>query len=203
MSDGVVANDEIDFKSLLLLLKAPNKKSVDEIFVAVHQYRNDAAVLPPELLTKIAEALGASPEDTEAMALSIRNLIKKALYDLLVQEQLAEIFPQGFHGAMAQLINTIVTHRLPAWRREAITSHIFLSRLISINWRIDIKSASNHISQMAVPTVLVELKVQQPPTNTSQDEASLVKTILFELDSVTLQTMLDGLGKIKDQLAAI
>jgi len=126
-------------------------------------------------------------------------------------------------------------------------------------WYLDIKSASNHISQMAVPTVLVELKVQQPPSNTNQDDASLVsppasftflfhscspiqtrsqtpltppshrhdsslslsisihthptthfthqsikvKTILFELDSVTLQTMLDGLGKIRDQLAAI
>jgi len=69
MSEGEgLAKDEIDFQSLLLLLKAPNKKSVDEIFVAVHQYRNEPSVLPPELLTKISEALGASTDDTEAVS---------------------------------------------------------------------------------------------------------------------------------------
>jgi hypothetical protein len=92
------------------------------------------------------------------------------------------------------------------------------------DWRVDMKTSSNHLSRMAVPTVIVEMKVRwlqergagRPARGArAEDRAQLQETaarvdrmpgtrdVQFELDKETLATMLDGLGKIRDQLAGL
>lgn len=54
---------------------------------------------------------------------------------------------------------------------------------------------------MSIPSVLVELQVEQTPTRL--DLPPQVDTIPFELSPSALETMLDGLGRIRDQLGAM
>jgi hypothetical protein len=54
---------------------------------------------------------------------------------------------------------------------------------------------------MAVPSVLVDLKVQDQPTSTGQMPSA--RHVEFELSKEALQTMLDGLGRIRDQLGSV
>jgi COMM domain containing 9 len=83
---------------------------------------------------------------------------------------------------------------LRQWKEVLTTAQISLPRLQSFDWRVDVKTASEQISRMAVPTVLVELQVQ---------EGTSGRKVQFELTQEALQAMLDGLGKIRDQLNAV
>jgi COMM domain containing 9 len=63
------------------------------------------------------------------------------------------------------------------------------------------KTSSNYLSRMQVPTVMVQMEVQQNPTKAGVMPG--VQDVQFELSKETLATMLDGLGKIRDQLASM
>lgn len=86
------------------------------------------------------------------------------------------------------------------------------------------KGASDQMSQMSVPTVLVELKVRYVDINrhihtqtahSTPDSIALTasqlaggaapaaNTVQFELSNETLRAVLEGLGKIRDQLNAV
>ncbi len=54
---------------------------------------------------------------------------------------------------------------------------------------------------MNVPSVLLELAVERQPTRT--DEVPGTEKVAMELSRETLETLLDGLGKIRDQLSAM
>lgn len=40
---------------------------------------------------------------------------------------------------------------------------VSLPRLVDLDWRVDIKTSSDSISRMAVPTCLLQMKVRPPP----------------------------------------
>jgi len=81
-----------------------------------------------------------------------------------------------------------------------------LPRFEGIDWRVDVRSASDTVSRMSVPTVLVQMRVQNsyngevPP---AEGQAVAQRLVTFELNKETLATMLDGLVFVRDQLAAI
>lgn len=85
------------------------------------------------------------------------------------------------------------------------SSSCSLPRMVDMDWRIDIKSSSNLVNTMNVPTVLFKLEVEdqnKKVTQEDQDEKK-TKTIIFELNKETINTMLDGLEFVKNQLDSI
>ena len=76
-----------------------------------------------------------------------------------------------------------------------------LPRFVGSDWRVDVKTESDKVSRMAVPSVLVDLKVQDQPSST--ERVPCTRHVEFELSKEALQTMLDGLGRIRDQLGAV
>ena len=93
--------------------------------------------------------------------------------------------------------------------------HYRLYRYIDIDWNIRIKKSSNEIKAMHVPTAIIELQIEDNnnntiptsliynPTTTTTNSNSIIniKKVDFELSKEALGTMLDGLGKIRDQLS--
>ena len=84
------------------------------------------------------------------------------------------------------------------------------------------KTASDSVAGMAAPTCLVQMKVSRypciakinpsllpPPISQVQDmptqaqQMPAVRSINVEFSRETLETMLDGLGKIRDQLSSV
>jgi len=193
----------IDFESLLLLLSCKNKLVVNGLVKETFNLRKEKEI-PSQLVTDTAEALNTSEDKANLLLVSLQELVKTCVYNNCTGPQISEIFPENFHKNLKSLISQIIENNLPNWRKEIIQGNQqqFLPKLEDVKWRVDIKSGSNYISHMAVPTVLVEVKVKNVPKNVnSLDESSRI--VSFELDSGTLQTMLDGLGKIRDQLQMV
>uniref|UniRef100_A0A8C5JZG7 COMM domain-containing protein n=1 Tax=Jaculus jaculus TaxID=51337 RepID=A0A8C5JZG7_JACJA len=111
------------------------------------------------------------------------------------------LFPENFHQNLKNLLTKIILEHLTAWRTEAQASQISLPRLVDLNWRVDIKTSSDSISSMAVPTCLLQMKIQEDPSLCG-DKPS-ISAVTVELSKETLDTMLDGLGCIRDQLSAV
>lgn len=76
-----------------------------------------------------------------------------------------------------------------------------LPRLVDIDWRVDVKQASNAVARMSAPTTLVSLVVQENATK--EGVVPPTRNVDFEFDPASLAVMLEGLAKIRDQLAGI
>lgn len=78
---------------------------------------------------------------------------------------------------------------------------VSLPKLVEAKWRIDIKTSSNVVSRLGSSNVILQIKSQQTPQK--KGEMGKIENIDFELNKETLETMLKGLSKIRDQLASI
>ena len=76
-----------------------------------------------------------------------------------------------------------------------------MPKLESFDWRVDIKSSADAIARMAQPSAIVDMKVREAAT--SSEQLAGVRSVRFELNRETLDTMLDGLTKIRDQMASV
>ncbi|EAL61691.1 hypothetical protein DDB_G0291414 [Dictyostelium discoideum AX4] len=84
------------------------------------------------------------------------------------------------------------------------TNTCSLPRMVSLDWRMDIKTSSDVMSRMNVPSVLFKLEVEDKDNKViDQDEEQKTKTVIFELNKETVNTMLDSLEFVKNQLDSI
>lgn len=124
-----------------------------------------------------------------------------AFRDLSSAEAVLALFPASFHQNLKNLLAKIILENISAWRAEAQADLISLPRLVDLDWRVDIKTASDSISRMAVPTCLLQMKIKEDPSLCGDSPS--VSAVTMELSKETLDTMLDGLGRIRDQLSAV
>jgi len=183
-------------KSLALLLKAPEKAVVNELFVYSFENRNSNDVETHG--EEVARQLKVSEPEGEAVFVALKGLINECIYENYNAEEISKLFSSQFHKALNQLICRVISHHLPNWRKVVKGSQISLPTLEEFDWRVDIKSASDLIGQISVPTVLVAMKV-----NDSMNEKQPNEIVNFELSKESLSAMLEGLGKIRDQLNSV
>ncbi|CAJ1061416.1 COMM domain-containing protein 9 [Xyrichtys novacula] len=81
---------------------------------------------------------------------------------------------------------------------EAVSDQISLPQLKELDWRVDMVTGSDSVSRMSVPTCLVQLKIEDPSVS-----GDSVSTVTVELSRESLDTILDGLGRIRDQLSVV
>lgn len=151
--------------------------------------------------------------------------MSEALFEDLSAADVARLFPATFNQNLRELIAAIVGEALPRWRRTveamqvravapvpcatlaastyqcALRAQISLPKLEDFDWRVDVKASADAMMRMNVPTVLVQLKLRDMPTRVGDMPGST--SVTFELTRETLDTMLDGLSKIRDQLASV
>jgi hypothetical protein len=72
-----------------------------------------------------------------------------------------------------------------------------LPRLRGLAWSVGVTAGSSHLSKMAVPTCSVRLELDDA------GRPGELRAAEFELSRERLQVMIDGLTKIRDQLAGI
>ncbi|KAG7473844.1 hypothetical protein MATL_G00100110 [Megalops atlanticus] len=189
---------EEHFTSLQLLLKAPSKD-------AVRQFCQDSfpsgAPESLRLAESVAGTLCVSASEAQQLLRALHTLSHHVLfYSLSAPEQILALFPHSFHASLKNLITKILLEQSPTWRSEALTNQVSLPQLVEMDWRVDIKTASDSMSRMAVPTCLVNMKVQDP---LALGDGDSVSSVTVELSRETLDTMLDGLGRIRDQLSVV
>lgn len=184
-----------DADGLLSLLKAKKPEDVDRVLGDAFRFRREA--LSARRREAWAASLGGlSAEEVDALAASAAGLVRRALYS-----GADDALPNGFHADLGGLLTKILAARLPEWRQAAALGRVCPPKMVDFDWRVDMKTASNHMSRMAVPTAIVEVKLQQPPTQAGVMPDT--RDVQFELSKESLATMLDGLGKIRDQLGSM
>ncbi|KAI1904030.1 hypothetical protein AGOR_G00001490 [Albula goreensis] len=189
---------EEHFASLQLLLKAPSKDAVRQL---CEDSFPSGAPDSQRLAESAAGTLSVSAVEAQQLLRALHTLSHHILFHgLTAPEQILALFPDTFHSSLKNLITKILLEHSPTWRNEALASQISLPQLVDMDWRVDMKTASDSVSRMAVPTCLMHMKVQDPLASGCGDPVS---TVTVELSRETLDTMLDGLGRIRDQLSVV
>ncbi|XP_047200879.1 COMM domain-containing protein 9-like [Girardinichthys multiradiatus] len=184
-----------DFTNLQLLLKAPSKDAVRD--VCVQSYR-----APSRRLAESTAATFSVPAVEAAQLIqSLHTLSQHILfYNLTSPEQILAVFPESFHSNLKNLITKILLENSSAWRTEALSHQVSLPQLKELDWRVDLVTGSDSVSRMALPTCLVQLKMEDPCPSAGGESIS---TVTVELSRESLDTILDGLGRIRDQLSVV
>jgi len=173
------------------LLSAKNQTTIQTHFADVFSARLEP--ISEKMRLKTAADFNLKPDEAGQLIEATRYVIAQALFHSRPPQ---ELFPEAFHAKLRDLIAQIVTANMKAWRESTLSTQVSLPRLESMDWRVDIKGASDQASRMNVPTVLVELKLASSSSGPAQ-------AVQFELSNETLRAVLDGLGKIRDQLNAV
>ena len=119
-------------------------------------------------------------------------------------EDLATLYEeagQDVNPKLKSMIGSIITNRLGVFREAAISNRVSLPKYVDMNWAINMKKSSSKIPAMNIPTVLLELQVQSQATKV--EEIPPLEKINLELSKPAVETLLDGLGKIRDQLSSL
>ncbi|XP_033973346.1 COMM domain-containing protein 9 [Trematomus bernacchii] len=178
------------FDSLQLLLKAPSKDAVRDVCVQSHRGGGR------RLTETTAETLSISTVQAEQLVHSLHVLSHHVLFlGLSSPEQILSLFPDSFHSSLKNLITKILLENSPTWRSEALSDQISLPQLKDLDWTVSMVTGSDSLSRMSVPTCLVQLQMEDP--------CQAVSTTTVELSRASLDTMLDGLGRIRDQLSVV
>uniref|UniRef100_H3CAG5 COMM domain containing 9 n=1 Tax=Tetraodon nigroviridis TaxID=99883 RepID=H3CAG5_TETNG len=183
------------FNNLQLLLKAPSKDAVRDVCVQSHGR-------PSRLLAETtAASLSISAAQAAQLVQSLHVLSNHIIFhNLSTPEQILNLFPDSFHPSLKNLITKILLENCPTWRTEALNnqSAVSLPKLKELDWRVDMVTGSDSVSRLSVPTCLVQLKMDDPSAG-----GGSVSAVTVELSRESLDTMLDGLGRIRDQLSVV
>ncbi|XP_047631932.1 COMM domain-containing protein 9 isoform X1 [Phacochoerus africanus] len=195
-----------NFAALQSLLKASSKDVVRQL---CQESFSSSALGSKKLLDITCSSLSVTQEEAEQafpsllqLLQALHRLTRVAVFrDLSSAEAILALFPENFHQNLKNLLTKIILEHVSTWRAEAQANQISLPRLVDLDWRVDIKTSSDSISRLAVPTCLLQMKIQEDPSLCG-DKPS-VSAVTVELSKETLDTMLDGLGRIRDQLSAV
>jgi len=200
------------YEGLSLLLRAPSKELVVSFFDGCFRHRssmrreNALSVW----LGKVANEWGfETVDEASLMRSSTTLLIRDALYvcaDLKSADSCAAYVAEthqkfGLKPALVKLIAKILAQRLPVWRVASMKQCVSLPKFVDAEWRVDVKSASEEVARMYVPTVLIKLKYEEQATRVG--EMAGVKSVDFEMSRESLHSLLQGLGRIKEQLDSV
>ncbi|XP_032895131.1 COMM domain-containing protein 9 [Amblyraja radiata] len=184
---------------LQLLLKAPSKDVVRHL---CRECFSSAAPNSTLLVDNAVTNLSITSEEAQQLICSLHCFTRQVVFQGLTSaEEIFPLFPDNFHQNLKNLLTKIILENVASWRSEALANQISLPRLIDMDWRVDIKTSSDTINRMAVPTCLLQMKIQDDAT-ICQDKPT-ISTVSLELSKEKLDTMLDGLGRIRDQLSAV
>ena len=135
----------------------------------------------------------------ETVAL-IQDVMVKCGADVTT-EAVKDMCRESLDPRIKSLVAKIIVRQSSVWRATMANQRISWPRLLDMDWRVDMKTASDSVSRMSVPTVVLGLTVEEQPDRT--DVMPKANTINFELSREELQTMLAGMKKIADQLGAL
>uniref|UniRef100_A0A0B7ANP7 COMM domain-containing protein n=1 Tax=Arion vulgaris TaxID=1028688 RepID=A0A0B7ANP7_9EUPU len=192
-----------DYSRLEVLLKLSSKQQMIDLCQQAFLYRKRGpAHLPDVTVQATSQILALTAIETRQVIHILSDLLCTAVFQGSKDAQaIFSLFPNGFHKNLRDLLTKIIIDNMTTWSSEAIHTQVSLPKMLDFDWRVDIKTSSDSIARMAVPTCILDLEIQKNPTHVNKSHE--IENVNVELSKETLDTMLDGLGKIRDQLASV
>ncbi|XP_067655740.1 COMM domain-containing protein 9-like [Haliotis asinina] len=191
------------FGDLELLLKASAKDQVvkicEEAFLLRHK---SPRCVPDNVVNSTAEKLGVDKSSSRSLLVSLGHVISSAVFlGSSDPKTIITIFPDNFHKNLRDLLTKIFMDHMAGWKTQAAGGLVSLPKMVDFDWRVDVKTSSDTVARMSVPTCILNMQVQD--TATDVGIVPDVSSVNVELSKETLDTMLDGLSKIRDQLSSV
>ncbi|KAG8534960.1 hypothetical protein GDO81_029827, partial [Engystomops pustulosus] len=112
------------------------------------------------LIDNVSSHLSVTAEEASQVIHAVHSLSRHVVHrGLTSAEQILSVFPDDFHQNLKNLLTKILLDNVSAWRSEAQNTSISLPRLVDMDWLVDIKTSSDSVTKMAVPTCLLNMKV--------------------------------------------
>ncbi|KAL0249043.1 hypothetical protein GEMRC1_004277 [Eukaryota sp. GEM-RC1] len=177
---------------LLLLLESTSKHVITEcISLSMNSSLTDDASCE----TDISSLLSITDDQSHELRVSIIQLVKQCVdKNLTTRDDISKVFSDGFHPQLRGLLSKQLSKLLPDFKSRA-NIPVFLPRLLNLSSNVVLSCASSESVQMTAPSAHVSLQLKN--TEGKIDDVS------FEMNKDSLSIMLDGLSKIKDQLAGM
>jgi len=192
---------DCNFEDLALLLKASSRDVVGRLCDAAFLHRH-VITLPDDVISTASQDLSSDQEQAKKCMTSLCGLVVQVVFQGSTEAtSLIGLFPTDFHKNLRDLLVKILTEKIPNWKSQANCSLSSLPRLVDFDWNIDVKAASAGVARTSVPTCHLKLQVEDRAQSTEETKAPQVFNV--ELPKETLDTVLDGLGRIRDQLSAV
>eukprot|EP00472_Partenskyella_glossopodia_P005284 CAMPEP_0197518128 /NCGR_PEP_ID=MMETSP1318-20131121/3257_1 /TAXON_ID=552666 /ORGANISM="Partenskyella glossopodia, Strain RCC365" /LENGTH=158 /DNA_ID=CAMNT_0043068225 /DNA_START=38 /DNA_END=514 /DNA_ORIENTATION=+ len=147
------------------------------------------------------EELGIDGGSVREIVEALEEVITGTLYGDLDRNGTVKLLPKKASKELKILLANSIADFLPSWRESCVNNIVSPPKLLDFDWRVDIASSSNVLSRMLVPSVLVEMTLQDEATH--HREMAGTRNVQFELSKEALGTLVKSLGKIRDQLANI
>lgn len=185
--------------ALNLLLSASSRTAVEKCLHLTFVSLNEPS--PQTLAQALTDIL--SIQDINAalqLASALTECIEVALGAGSI-EPLGPFFAEraaNLDSQLRTLLGKIIQMNLTAWSSASSALRVSLPRLMGHSWAVHQQSSSSAVSNMQVPTVLVRIKVQDQPSQIGKMPE--VRNEDLELSREALETMLEGFGRIRDQL---
>lgn len=166
---------EIDFSSLLLLLKGTSKNQVKTLIRLASQ-----TPPIPRILLDIQNDMELSDADFDGLLNAITNATIVYLKESRVP------YPADFHDKLKELINSLLFELETELRKNS--KQPSLPKLTSFDWRIDIRTASSGLEKTPrIPRASLELNIEG-------------RREVIELTKSRVEIMLGMLGQVKEKL---
>lgn len=195
--------------------------------MVAYPYLNNISCASQIDMDGIAATFGCTTDNAVQMIEAAREVVQACLYRAPVgaaAADLARLTPERLDSRLRTLLGEVgrdahapqptaadsrlqrtaaqvLAKLLPAWRAASVDSRVALPRLVDFDWRVDVKTASDAVTRMAVPTLLVDLKVEEQATKVGVMPDT--RTVNLEMSREALGTMLAGLQRIRDTLSQI
>lgn len=86
------------------------------------------------------------------------------------------------------------------WREAAIEGRVGPPKLVASTWDVHVVEGSSEVARFATPACIVGLTIQDPPADVKTLPAE--RTVNVELNHASLTALVDGMRRVRDQLAA-
>lgn len=192
----------LDISPLGDLINAKNRQAVDTFLCACAREATLGDSQPTNTrVAEIAALFELSDQKARAMQGAGVAMIREAMYPSASREQVEALFPADFNEKLRSLILLVYEHRAEQWREESLRDGGIsaLPLLHGSTCQVYRKPSTKGTA----PTVLVGLQLDQTGGHQLPAASDSSGNLHIELSSEQLDAMLQGLAKIKSQLASV
>jgi hypothetical protein len=181
------------------LLKATSKTTVEKCLNLSFITRSEDTTSTIKAINTLLEieSLDEASQLHEALLSCIQIALSTGSVDALAElftTEGADVDPK-----LKQLVGKTIANSLDDWKEAAAFNRVSLPRLVDFDWTLHLIKASNEVSTINnQQSVVMSLLVEEQQTSARQ--LPDIRTVDFELSREALETVIDGLGKIRDQL---
>ncbi|GMI43688.1 hypothetical protein TrCOL_g8942 [Triparma columacea] len=190
----------VNYKHIGLLSSAPSKTALAATLNRTFLHASTTSPFVPASVAECLVAFNLSANQQEDLYNAMKKFVKDVLYQHSDAAKTAEYVKSILSGAsldgkIINLLATLVPNLADMWRAAAIEGKVSPARLdpSNIAWRASLPSGSA-TGVSGASKVTLSLGVDDNGDN---------KIVTIELDKAGVDTFLDGLTKIKDQLSKV